>query len=100
MSGFRIQLRCRWALVLRCCCSFLRRHSTELLFGLLRILASIQTHYKGFIPLTYGFRKLFGAQRHAVYCVNVVLLSTLFLEQLRYALLLLVSQVQFPLLEI
>ena len=48
----------------------------------------------------YGFRKLFGAQRHTVYCVNVVLLSTLFLEQLLYAHLPLVLQVQFPLLEI
>ena len=68
--------------------------------GLLRILASIQTHYKGFIPLTYSFRELFGAQRHAVYCVYVVLLSTLFLDQPRYAHFLLVLQVQFPLLEI
>ena len=48
----------------------------------------------------YGFRKLFGTQRRAVYCMNVVLLSTLFLEQLRYAHLPLVLQVQFPLLEI
>ena len=66
------------------------------MFGLLRILASIQIHYKGFISVSYRFGKLFGAQRPTVYCVNVDLLDVLFLEQLRYTGLLLVLQAQFP----